>query len=85
MDSGATYGIDFRQPVTQRVGAWDDVPSAGIGSQRDRRKSKLRDKHSDYVDDIGVCAPVCDRVCSHSVIVDFEMVDPVIEWWCSDH
>ena len=85
MDYGATLCVKVVGVDTQRIGSRVDVPSAGIGSQRDRRKSKLRDKHSDHVDDIGVCTPVSDGVCSHRVNVDFEMVSPHFEWWRSDH
>lgn len=85
MDSGATYRLNFVGVNTERVGTRDDIPSAGISSQRDRRKSKLRDKHSDHVDNSGVGTPVCDSVCGDQVNVDFDMVDPVIKRWCSDH
>ena len=85
MDSGATYCIKAIGVDTERVGSRHDVPSAGISGQRDRRKSKLCDKHFDYVNDIGVCTPVRDSVCGDHVNVKIDMVDPVIEWWRSDH
>ena len=85
MDVGATCRLNFVGVNTERVGSWNDIPSASISSQHDRRKSKLRDKHSDYVDDSGVCTPVRDCVCSDQVNVDFDMVDPHIKWWRSDH
>ena len=85
MDNGATYRIKAIGVDTERAGSRNDIPSACIGSQRNRRKSKLYDKHVDYVDDFGVCTPVSDSVCGDHVNVDFEMVDPVIEWWRSDN
>ena len=85
MDSGATYRLNFVGVDTERVGPRNGVRGAGISSQRDRRKSKLRDKHSDHVDNSGVGTPVSDSDFGDQVNVDFDMVDPVIEWWCSDH
>ena len=85
MDCGASYRVDIGQSFSERVGTRDDIPSAGISSQRDRRKSKLRDKHSDHVDNSGVGTPVSDSDCSDQVNVDFDMVDPHFERWCSDH
>ena len=85
MGCGATYRLNFVGVNTERVGSRDDIPSAGISSQRDRRKSKLRDKHFDHIDNSGVGTPVCDSACSDHVNVDIDLVDPVIEWWRSDH
>jgi hypothetical protein len=85
VDSGATYCIKAIGVDTERVGSRDDVPSAGISGQRDRRKSKLYDKNFDYVDDIGVCTPVSDSVRGDHVNIKIDMVDPVIKWWRSDH
>ena len=85
MDSGATYCINFVGVDTERVGSRNGVRGAGISGQRDWRKSKLYDKNFDYVNNIGVCTPVCDSVCGDHLNVDFDMVDPHFEWWRSDH
>jgi len=85
VDDGATYRLKAIGVDTERVGSRVDVPSAGISSQRDRRKSKLYDKNFDYVDDICVGTPVRDSVRGDHVNIKIDMVDPVIEWWRSDH
>ena len=85
MGCGASCRVDIGQSFSERVGPRNGVRGAGISGQRDWRKSKLRDKNFDYVDNSGVGTPVCDSVFGDQVNVDFDMVDPVIEWWCSDH